>query len=335
MRNLYIHIGQPKTGSSSIQRFLVENRDILRDAGLGLGPYNTQKNGKSRPLREAIRTRGLAQVMTELARDPAENVVISSEHFHDPMSERATAEAFRDAARPHFTPIIVLFLRRQDFWQHSLYAQEVKTCYAAPITRFDADYDFNYDYNTGLLQLEEIFGRENVRVAIYRDGEDNDVIGDFLDRVDALDMRERIRAIERQNTTLHRRKLMFLAGVPKPDPAVQDLSRLMTEVVKRTEAIADDGERFLMSPRQRHDLVARYLAGNRALVERHGLADPGSFTCVPPRDADWIPPRPLSRREINAVRREALATSLRHPHRRFAARMTAKVLSLYFGFRVC
>lgn len=115
-------------------------------------------------------------------------MVISSEHFYDLMSDRATAEAFRDAARPHFTPVIVLFLRRQDYWQHSLYAQDVKTCYAAPISRFGADRDFYYDYNAGLLQLEDVFGRENVRVAIYRDGEAQDVIGDFLATVDALDL---------------------------------------------------------------------------------------------------------------------------------------------------
>ena len=36
-------------------------------------------------------------------------------------------------------------------------------------------------------------------------------------------------------------------------------------------AIADDGERFLLSPAERHALVARHLAGNRALAARHGL----------------------------------------------------------------
>ena len=333
MRRLYIHIGQPKTGTSSIQRFLVENRDILRDAGLGIGPYMTQKNGKSWPLREAIRTRGLAHVMAELARDPAANVVISSEHFHGPMSDRATAEAFRDAARRHFTPVIVLFLRRQDYWQHSLYAEEVKTAYAGPISRFDADHDFDYDYNAGLLLLEDVFGRDNVRVAIYRDGQDNDVIRDFLTAVDAFALGEQTRAIERQNTTLHRRKLMFLAGVPKPDPEIQDLSALMTRVVERTEAIAPDGERFLLPPEDRRALVAAHVDGNRALVERHGVTDPGPFIRMPPEDPDWAPPRPLSRQEINTVLREALATSLRHPGRRYAARMSAKVASLYFRMR--
>ena len=58
MRTLYIHIGQSKTGSSSIQRFLVENRDALFAAGLGLGPYITPASGKSLLLRRAIAAKG-------------------------------------------------------------------------------------------------------------------------------------------------------------------------------------------------------------------------------------------------------------------------------------
>lgn len=112
---------------------------------------------------------------------------------------------------------------------------------------------------------------------------------------------------------------MFLARVPKPDP----VSGLMTQVVERTEAIAPDGGQFLLPPEDRR----------RALVERHGLADPGPFTRMPPADADWTPPRPISRREIHAVLREALAASLRLPRRRFALRMTAKVSSLYSRMR--
>ena len=70
MRPLYIHVGQPKTGTSSIQRFLVDHRAALLAAGLGLGPYMTLPTGKSRPLREAIRTRGLAATMDALAASP-------------------------------------------------------------------------------------------------------------------------------------------------------------------------------------------------------------------------------------------------------------------------
>ena len=50
------------------------------------------------------------------------------------------------------------------------------------------------------------------------------------------------------------------------------LAHFIARVVAGSDAIADDGVRFLMSPRQRRDLVAAHRAGNRALVERRAAA---------------------------------------------------------------
>ena len=108
---------------------------------------------------------------------------------------------------------------------------------------------------------------------------------------------------------MHRRKVLFLGQVPKPaldDPRARRLPNFIARVVARSDAIADDGVRFLMSPQRRYDLVAAHLAGNRALVERLGIANPGSFVDLPDAEAPWEPPAPITDTEIAAVRRACL-----------------------------
>ena len=296
MRTLYIHIGQPKTGSSSIQRFLVDNRAALLEAGLGLGPYMTLASGKSLPLRRAIERQGLAAVMAELAASPGESLVISSEHLCDILGDEARAEAIRDAARPHFRPVVVVFLRRQDFWHESLYAQEVKTVYADTIEAYTAAAlaDPEYDYDGGVARLERVFGPGTSGCGSTTTGVRTTWSPTSSARSSWRSTAARAGDAPRQNASPHRRKVLFLSQVPKPDPAIQDLSAFMTGVVEKTGAIADDGVRFLLAPRDRHRLVAAHAAGNRALAARYGLDDRGQFATPPDPAADWSPPRPIT-----------------------------------------
>jgi len=337
VRNLYLHIGQPKTGSSFIQKLLADNRAALLDAGLGLGPYMTLPSGKSLPLRRAIEQHGLAQVIGRLAASPGEHVIVSSEFLRVILADARQAAAIRDAARPHFNPVIVLFLRRQDHWHESLFAEDVKTCYAGSIEAFTrtalettAAY---YDYDRGVAGLERVFGQERIRIRLFHDQGPNDLVGELLAALDLGIDRSRLQTAGRQNRSPHRRKVLFLSQVPKPDPRMQDLAALMARVVENTGAIADDGGRFLLPPGRRHQLVAPQAAGNRALVARYGLPDRGHFACPPDPDADWSPPAPISGRERRAVLNEALRASLRLPGRRYALRMTARVGSLHVRMR--
>ena len=107
----------------------------------------------------------------------------------------------------------------------------------------------------------------------------------------------------------------------------------MARVVESTDAIADDGGRFLLPPRRRHQLVAPQAAGNRALIARYGLPDRGHFACPPDADADWSPPLPIAGRERRAVLNEALRASLRLQGARYALRMSAKVAALHVRMR--
>ena len=145
-----------------------------------------------------------------------------------------------------------------------------------------------------------------MHVALYRDPGPNDIVGDLLAATGTAVDRDRLAPVPRQNVSMHRRKTLFLGQMPKPPEAPDDAAarvapHFVARVLAGSAAVADDGGRFLMSPRQRHALVAAHLAGNRALVEGRGLADPGSFLDLPDPDAPWAPPAPITAAEVAAV----------------------------------
>ncbi|MRU15323.1 hypothetical protein FDP25_07775 [Roseovarius sp. A21] len=131
--NLWLHIGSPKTGSSSIQDLLFANRKTLSKSGLGYltpGPQQASANrlaaaiggrNKHDPVKvaDACFARAGQAALTDL--------ILSSEEFYleDPVK---VAEILAPHATAHDAQVhIVLYLRRQDLFVDSFYSQRRKT----------------------------------------------------------------------------------------------------------------------------------------------------------------------------------------------------------------
>ena len=337
MRPLFLHSGLPKTGTTYLQKVMAENRDLLAAAGLGFGPYLDPRTGSHYPkFVEAVEAKGAEAVIAQTAACPEARLLVSDENLASLMKGasptgpgRLYAHDIRDAAAGRFTVKVIIYVRRQDYLMESVFAQSVKDWYHGDIL---ADRHYDYDHNRIAL-LEAVFGLANVKVRIYDDPATGDILAPFLDALELeLDPRQ-FRPIPPQNVSTHRRKVLFLSQVPKPAAAREDqrhrvAPRLISRVVARSAAIADDGGRFILSPRQRHDLVAAHQPGNRALVARHGIADPGGFLDLPDPDARWQPPAPITRREIAAVHREVLAACWKNYNPFTAAALAARTSRL-------
>lgn len=316
MRDLHLHIGLHKTGTSYIQKLFLENRDLLAAEGLGLGPRQHPETGSHHAVVMALRDGEAARVFAETAACPGERILISAEEISSEILDRTTAEAWRDAARAHFNVRVVIFLRRQDHLKESVFAEIVKAWYAGSIQE-DTHYD--YDHDARMTFLEAVFGRENLTVLVYRDPGPNDIAGDLLRAMGMTLDPARLARVPAQNVAMHRRKTLFLAGLPKhpraiADPQTRFLARFVSNVVAGSQAVADDGIRFFLSPEERRALVAAHQAGNRAVVARYGIADAGAFTDLPAPDPAWAPPAPITRPEILGVWRDAIrAAALRRP----------------------
>ena len=175
---------------------------------------------------------------------------------------------------------------------------------------------------------------------LYRDGEPGDIAAEFFAAIGLEGMLPRLeRDGVRRNVSPGRRKALLLACVPKDRRraarhAPPGLTNLVVGTVLRSPAIADDHIRFSLPPAARQALVARYLAGNRALVARYGLERPGSFVELPAPDPAWRPPAPITGRELAALFFACLAACLAERPRRRAAALAARLPGFFLRILV-
>jgi hypothetical protein len=134
-RICYIHVGPHKTGTTSIQYFLQENRAKLLTHGYFV-PESEAKRGAHHALAEAFagldvgeqRKPLVARSIRAIAETPAEAIIISSEALEGLMRSQRHTEAFFNRVRElNLEPKLILFPRNQPQWINSSYASTVKS----------------------------------------------------------------------------------------------------------------------------------------------------------------------------------------------------------------
>ncbi|MCR5282378.1 MAG: hypothetical protein K6E18_03340 [Lachnospiraceae bacterium] len=191
MKTIYLHIGQPKTGTSSIQLFCAKNRDFLKQNGVSYDymPYEyrgTRRERNARFLTCDLRDekgnvipRGREERIPEALElvkkqlEESDSVFLTDErlwnHFFDFGYETLQmVKKFADANA--FRLCILVYLRPQDQWLMSLYHQRIQMGYREQ--SFEAmleskDPKWQADYWRALEDLSGIVGQENMIVRLY------------------------------------------------------------------------------------------------------------------------------------------------------------------------
>lgn len=210
-KTLYLHIGTPKTGTTSLQHFCYYNSDILTEKGYHYPkfPFKYPNKGWTRNGlflestlfdAEGIRQKeketenfysGLAE-LRELFKT-YNNIILSDEGIWTACFNRKRGiplmrKLQEDAKDTGYQVKIIVYLRRQDDFLLSWYNQFIKHSLTVKNTLSWEEYFNNYekylelDYYSCLKKLEKIFGRENIIVRRFDKKylKDRSIIPDFL-----------------------------------------------------------------------------------------------------------------------------------------------------------
>lgn len=205
MTTLYLHIGMPKTGTTYIQNFLKQNEKVLNSKGYAYPIFYTRFEKKDRARNgyflkhkyynnQGIRDTEREKLMVDrhferLVRiaKKYDNIILSEESlWNDSKFSWKNLKLRTDLAG--FKVKIIVYLRRQDSYIQSYWAQMVQIKYTMSFDEYINNAGYNnicLDYYKKLNKLSTVFGKENIIVRAYEkssfSGNKNTLSSDFLE----------------------------------------------------------------------------------------------------------------------------------------------------------
>ncbi len=304
MTTLYLHFGLPKTGTTSIQRFMSENRDKLADMGIcyPLFDFRYRGRGKYRNLifltapsvdsppqsKEKLREEKnkIHQTISELA-ETYPKILLSDESVWNRIApDTHRWKSMKRFADKHQMNVkIIVYVRTQDQFVESLWRQKCKMEFETP--SWDP-YSYisikNLDYYKTLNTIANVYGKENIIVRRfgkeYFGGSAHNLISDFLDILGLELTDDFVIPDVRRNLTLRasyidlRRRLM---EHPNYD---HDTDKYIRGIFSRCERMGTLGpDATMFTPEQRKAFMAQFAESNQLVADEFlGLNGQPLFT---------------------------------------------------------
>jgi hypothetical protein len=288
---LFLHIGHPKTGTTSIQTFLLENRAALRREGV-LVPHAGVVEGAHHgltanyysvrrcPDRAAANLEALRREV-EAAQCPT--VVISSEALIQENPERFAA--FRDAG---FAVVVIYYIRRQDLAVESVYAQRVRSYNQMEIRPIqDMLRHLTPHYRKHLDRYAQTFGRDHVRVRPFEKAafQGGALLPDFLTLI-GVDPARYPAAERKRNTAFKRDYLEFKRRCNRLPLLENEHQDLGDELDALSAADTTPQPRHALSHADRVQLLDSCAVENTGIARDFMGRHDGTLFTEPPPDDD-------------------------------------------------
>jgi hypothetical protein len=288
----FLHIGTPKTGTTSIQNFMGTNRTGLQQQGiiyprasgrhnhsalaayaLGDGGDGKQQGRIANFLKmPQFRERLSSDLDRELQDSEASTIVFSTERFTSrQVTESAIESAATLCARYATRTKIIVYLRDQIDFLVSMFCENIKGGATRPFPfPLGANSD-RMDYAALLEPWRKIFGRENmiVRRFVPADFVDGDLLSDFAAQI-PFDLSGFTRS-EPRNEALGARELAFLrafnARLPRwVDGRKNPARRNLIDALRR---LNDTGRRLTVPPETAQAIASEFEESNRRVSEEY------------------------------------------------------------------
>lgn len=320
MRTLYVHIGTPKTATTSIQMFCVENQSILNEQGYSyplleftyphvanrrnghfLVGWLYKLNGEEDVEKEQeLWDEGLAMIHREF--EKYDNVILSDENIWHASNGRKFPfweKLMQDAKEHDYQVKIVIYIRRQDTLANSWLSQQVKEGWNTNATiKWDSfqrkTRKVVFNYYLLLEKIAEVTGRENIIVRIFDrgkfKGKDHTIFSDFLEAI-GVDYTDDFKITEEEanrSLTGNSQEILRIINTILPDDV--RIRVLVRESAQDCENYKDPQDNFVMfSEEEFNKFMGRYEKWNKALAKDYLDQDEPLFDMKRKDGERWTP----------------------------------------------
>lgn len=299
MQKLFLHIGLPKTATTTIQNFLILNHQRLIEKGW-LYPVAARQYMAHHLLGNFFRTRKLdwigeadpeqvkADLLAEIRATKCDNVIMSTESLISATQIADIRAYFSD-----FEVEVVVFLRRQDDWLESAYQERLKNGpKIASTRRYLTSQIQGLDYYKMLRSWADVFGNDHIRVGLFeRSAERLSVEETFL-RLIGAGMDPDYVMPEKMNSRLNRDCLAFFGRMPETRRVGLKFTNYAAVLREYSEINPDAPEwKKAWSPAERREIMERFAASNERVARKFlGREDGQLFQGgLPDLDEPWAP----------------------------------------------
>lgn len=304
MKRAILHIGTEKTGTTSIQKFLFENRSKLSSMGLlfpaSAGFISNQRlvvYGKQAPepdladesldvsdsvqldqWKEQFVLEHCSEILAFQARHTdASSVIYSAEHLQSRLTRIDEIKRIARLLRPLFDEVRVLvYLRRQDRYALSAHSTSVRggnpNTFAFEKLNAVGPY---YDYRMLLEQWSEVFGADAIDVRVFEKAQlhGGDVVTDFCKVTGIDDSCPSMVKPESENEALSHTALMLLRrfnALAANDPTLLEYSKteIRPYLLGEVQRIQDPYGRVLPSRSSAVDFYEQFREDNQWIAEQ-------------------------------------------------------------------
>lgn len=286
MKKLFLHIGPLKTGSTTLQSFLYQNRDNLRNSGY-LYPQ-TGRPPKKSPFQHSAQHNLSWTIINSKKANPdfgtwekahdeikntnLDNVIVSSEFFE--FANKKQIDILKTKLKFYEVKILV-YVRRQDLRLESLYTQNVKhgVC-ATDLLSFIDNRKEQSDYYKLLEPWKQAFGISNIIVRPLEKTQIPNIYHDILKVIGITDY-EHFSEVDSKNIKPGRKALEVLKLAnkiyqdrPKQQQEIY-VKKINNHLNKLQETWSDRDKYCLLSYSESCKILDYYKQSNQAVAQEY------------------------------------------------------------------
>lgn len=279
MKKIILHIGTPKSGTTALQNFLNNNRDVLEVYDFCYPLDEESKNteitmGNGRVLYEYIlennKQKALDYINNILAIHHESNIILSSEGLY-------FYPEFIHQIIPHAN--IVIYFREQSEKIVSSYGQRIKgdTSFHKSINKHvNSILDGYEDKDHGNYFLDmwvKLYGKENITVRPYEfeQFKDGSIFSDFLFSINLKSHKDFIFPKKKINPSYSRNALeykLLLNRLIKSDN--RKMNQLIRELLQQFSETYPDKHKFqILTPQQKQDITNYFKQSNSYIAKKY------------------------------------------------------------------